>query len=143
MKQTGDFHYAEGARKAQSDIATLDQERNVMNLETHARISDDTGSTAGDHIELQQTTGDFDAQGPRIHHAPAGSRRRPASDMLDKDEPTQGLADRVTSANRNQLIHYIGNAVLWQSSNRIQADQSMSTATKNRWWPMARSSPSF
>ena len=43
--------------------------------------------------------------------------------MLDKDEPTLGTADRVTSANRNHLIHYIGNAVVWQTSNRIQADR--------------------
>ena len=43
--------------------------------------------------------------------------------MLDKDEPTLGTADRVTSANRNHLIHYAGNAVVWQTSNRIQADR--------------------
>jgi lipopolysaccharide export system protein LptA len=43
--------------------------------------------------------------------------------MLDKDEPTLGTADRVTSANRNHLIHYIGNAVVWQTSSRIQADR--------------------
>jgi lipopolysaccharide export system protein LptA len=29
----------------------------------------------------------------------------------------------VTSANRNHLIHYIGNAVVWQTANRIQADR--------------------
>ena len=42
--------------------------------------------------------------------------------MLDKNEPTLGTADRVTSANRNHLIHYNGNAVVWQTANRIQAD---------------------
>ncbi len=43
--------------------------------------------------------------------------------MLDKDQPTLGTADRVTSANRNHLVHYAGNAVVWQTSNRIQADR--------------------
>ena len=122
MKQTGDFHYTEGPRKAQADIATLEQDRNVMNLENHARVADDSGSTAGDHIELQQNTGDFDAKG-HVSTTRLPDEKKSSSDMLDKEEPTQGLADRVTSANRNHLIHYIGNAVLWQASNRIQADR--------------------
>jgi lipopolysaccharide export system protein LptA len=50
-------------------------------------------------------------------------KKKATSDMLDKDEPTQGMADRVISADRNKAIHYIGNAVLWQSANRIQADK--------------------
>ncbi len=122
MKQTGDFHYVEGPRKAQADSATLEQDKNLMDLENHARVSDESGSTAGDHIELQQTTGDFDAKG-HVSTTRLPDEKKTSSDMLDKSEPTQGLADRVTSANRNHLIHYIGNAVLWQASNRIQADR--------------------
>jgi lipopolysaccharide export system protein LptA len=122
MKQTGDFRYAEGPRKAQSEIATLEQDRNVMNLENHARISDDAGSTAADHIELQQATGDFDAKG-HVSTTRLPDEKKSSSDMLDTEEPTQGMADRVTSANRNHLIHYIGNAVVWQASNRIQAER--------------------
>ncbi|MDQ1473001.1 MAG: lipopolysaccharide export system protein LptA [Bryobacterales bacterium] len=122
MKQTGDFKYVEGPRKAQSEVATLEQDRNVMNLENHARVSDDAGSTAGDQIELQQTTGDFDAKG-HVSTTRLPDDKKTSSDMLDTEEPTQGMADRVTSASRNHLIHYIGNAVVWQSSNRIQADR--------------------
>ena len=122
MKQTDNFRYTEGVRKAQSDFATLDQPKNLMNLENHARIADDTGTTIGDHIELQQTTGDFDARG-HVSTTRLPDAKKSSSDMLDKDEPTQGVADRVVSANRNRLIHYMGNAVLWQSSNRIQADK--------------------
>jgi lipopolysaccharide export system protein LptA len=122
MKQTDDFRYTEGVRKAQSDYATLDQAKNVMDLENHARIADDTGTTVGDHIEMQQSTGDFDARG-HVSTTRLPDAKKSSSDMLDKDEPTQGVADRVVSANRNHLIHYIGNAVLWQSSNRIQADR--------------------
>jgi lipopolysaccharide export system protein LptA len=122
MKQTDDFHYVDGPRKAQADSATLEKESNVMNLESHARIADESGSTAADHIELQQSTGDFDAKG-HVSTTRLPDEKKATSDMLDKEEPTQGLADRVTSADRNHLMHYVGNAVLWQSSNRIQADQ--------------------
>lgn len=122
MKQSGDFKYSEGPRKAQADNATLENERNVMNLENNARFSDEAGSTAADHIELQQTTGDFDAKG-HVATTRLPDEKKTSSDMLDKSEATQGLADHVTSANRNHLIHYVGNAVLWQTSNRIQADR--------------------
>jgi lipopolysaccharide export system protein LptA len=122
MKQNGDFHYTEGVRKAQADYATLDQAKNVMNLENHARIADDAGTTIGDHIELQQATGDFDARG-HVSTTRLPDQKKTSSDMLDKDEPTQGTADRVISADRNNVIHYMGNAALWQSANRIQADK--------------------
>ncbi len=122
MKQTDNFRYTEGVRKAQADYATLDQAKNLMNLENHAHIADDSGTTIGDHIELQQTTGDFDAKG-HVSTTRLPDAKKTTSDMLDKDEPTQGVADHVVSAERNHLIHYIGNAVLWQSSNRIQADK--------------------
>jgi lipopolysaccharide export system protein LptA len=122
MKQTDDFHYSEGVRKAQADYATLDQAKNLMNLENHARINDDAGTTIADHIELQQATGDFDARG-HVSTTRMPDQKKSSSDMLDKDEPTQGTADRVISADRNGLLHYIGNAALWQTANRIQADK--------------------
>ena len=63
MKQTENFRYSEGDRKAQADIATLQNDTNVMDLEKNARISDASGSTSGDNIRLDQMTGDFDAKG--------------------------------------------------------------------------------
>jgi lipopolysaccharide export system protein LptA len=122
MKQTGDFRYVAGPRKAQADNATLENERELMILEKNARVADASGSTAGDTIELQQETGDFDAKG-HVSTTRLPDEKKTSSDMLDTEEPTQGLADRVTSANHNHLIHYVGNAVLWQASNRIQADR--------------------
>ncbi|HWE49751.1 MAG TPA: LPS export ABC transporter periplasmic protein LptC [Bryobacteraceae bacterium] len=128
MKQQDDFHYTGGARKAQSKNAVLENDRNVMTLETGARIADDTGSTTADNIQINQNTGDFDAKG----HAyttrlpdPKGNdpKKKAGSAMLDDDQPTQGTADRITSGERNRLIHYTGNAVVWQTSNRIQADR--------------------
>jgi len=122
MKQTDNFRYSEGDRKAQSDLATLQNDTNVMDLEKNARISDATGSTSGDNIRMDQTTGDFDAKG-HVSTTRLPEEHKSESAMLDKDEPTLGTADRVTSANRNHLIHYAGNAVVWQTSNRIQADR--------------------
>ncbi len=121
MKQSENFRYAEGARKAQSDVATFENDRNVMNLETNASISDDSGSTAADRIQINQATGDFDARG-HVLTTRLPEQQKSESAMLDKNEPTQGTADRVISANHNHAIHYAGNAVVWQSANRIQAD---------------------
>jgi LPS export ABC transporter protein LptC len=121
MKQTDNFRYTEGVRKAQSDVATFDNDSNVMDLEKNARISDDTGSTSADHIRINQMTGDFEAAGHALTTR-LPEKQKSESAMLDKDEPTQGTADRVTSADHNHLIHYAGNAVVWQSTSRIQAD---------------------
>jgi len=67
-------------------------------------------------------TGDFDAKG-HVSTTRLPEEHKSESAMLDKDEPTLGTADHVTSANRNHLIHYAGNAVVWQTSNRIQAER--------------------
>ena len=122
MKQSEDFHYTEGDRKAQADNATLQNDTNVMDLDRNARISDASGTTAAEHIQMQQSTGDFDAKG-HVSTTRLPESNKSESAMLDKDEPTLGTADRVTSANRNHLIHYAGNAVVWQTSNRIQGDR--------------------
>ncbi len=122
MKQTDNFHYSEGDRKAQADSATLQSATNLMDLDRNARISDAFGATSADHIELNQTTGDFDAKG-HVATSRLPDQAKNESAMLDKDEPTLGKADRVTSANRNHLIHYEGNAIVWQTSSRIQADR--------------------
>lgn len=122
MKQTDDFRYAEGDRKAQADVATFQNDVNVMNLEKNARLSDMQGTTTGDTIRIDQATGDFDARGHVFTtRLPEGEKAE--SGMLDKGEPTLGSADRVTSANRNHLVHYAGNAAVWQTSNRVQADR--------------------
>lgn len=122
MRQNDDFRYSEGVRKAQADLATLDQAKNQMNLENHARINDDAGTTIADHIELQQATGDFDARG-HVSTTRLPDQKKNSSDMLSKDEPMQGTAERVIATDHNNRIHYEGNAALWQTANRIQADR--------------------
>ena len=39
--------------------------------------------------------------------------------MLDPDQPMQGKADHVISANHGTLVHYIGNAQVWQGGSKI------------------------
>lgn len=127
--QTGNFRYAEGVRKAQADNAVMDSAKNVMDLDAHARIADDTGSTTANHIQIDQATGAFDARGgvATTHlpdTKPDGSAQKGSdSGMLDPGEAMQGKADHVVSASRNTVLHYIGNAQVWQGGSRIAADQ--------------------
>jgi lipopolysaccharide export system protein LptA len=150
--QTGNFRYAEGVRKAQSDTAVMDNLKNLMDLDSHARIADDSGSTAANHIQIDQATGDFDARGkvettrlpdqkpaapdpkatPDPKAAAGGAQQaaaKPADQggMLDPGEAMQGKADHVVSAKSGpqsgSLIHYIGNAIVWQGASRIMADK--------------------
>ena len=130
MKQLDNFRYTEGVRKAQSVNATLENDRNVMFLDKDARIADETGSTTADNIQINQNTGDFVATGhafttrlPDPKDAKDPTAKKAASAMLDDDKPTQGTAAVITSAQRNHLIHYQGNAVVWQAANRIQSDR--------------------
>ncbi|MEO8371503.1 MAG: LptA/OstA family protein, partial [Candidatus Solibacter sp.] len=120
MQQTGDFAYEEGDRKARAAKATMEGEQ--IQLDTGARIWDASGSTAGDHITLDQATGNFVAEGN------VQSSRLPERDakknpeMLSGDEPLQATARKMDSRNRNRQIHYEGGVKMWQGANRISAD---------------------
>ncbi len=127
--QSGNFHYAEGVRKAQADNAVMDNTKNLMDLDAHARIADDTGSTTANHIQIDQATGEFDARGgvATTHlpdTKPDGSAQKGSdSGMLDPGEAMQGKADHVVSASRGTVLHYIGGAQVWQGGSKIVADR--------------------
>lgn len=127
IRQTENFRYVDGDRKAQADNSYFDSVKNIMLLDRNARMSDATGSTAAEKITLQQASGDFIAIGKvsttRVPDKPTKPGQKKTSSMLDEEEPMQGTADRVESANRNKQVHYVGNAVVWQTSNRITADK--------------------
>lgn len=122
MKQWGHFSYEEGERHGVGDTAFLENDTNVMDIDKNARVSDANGSTNGEHIKLAQNTGDFDATG-HVTTTRLPEAKKSASTMLDDDQPSQGAADHVWSGNKNRLIHYEGHAVVWQTSNRVQADR--------------------
>jgi lipopolysaccharide transport protein LptA len=136
--QSGNFHYSEGVRKAQADNAVMDSAKNVMDLDAHARISDDTGTTVANHIRIDQATDELDARGSvATTHMPdqkpdgkdpkLAAKTSDPGGMLDPGEAMQGKADHVVSeksADKSaSLLHYIGNAQVWQGGSKIVADR--------------------
>ena len=122
IEQNGDFTYDEGERKARSAKASLDSSTDVMVLDTGARVWDSSGSTSADHIRLDQRTGNFTAEGSVNSSRLPDQGPKKGSEMLSGDEPLQAQAQKMESTNRNRLIHYQGNVLMWQGANRIQAD---------------------
>ena len=122
MQQSGDFAYEEGDRKARAAKATLDADQNLILLDTAARVWDATGSTAADHIRLDQRTGDFVAEGNVTSSRLPEQDQKKNSEMLSGDDPLQATARKMDSRNRNRQIHYEGAVHMWQGANRIQAD---------------------
>jgi lipopolysaccharide export system protein LptA len=122
MEQWDDFAYEEGDRKARASKATLDSNANQITLQTSARMWDSTGGTSADVIYLDQRTGNFTADG-HVNSSRLPEKQKKTSDLLSGDEPMQGLAQRMTSAEHNRLLHYEGSVVLWQGADRLQAER--------------------
>jgi lipopolysaccharide export system protein LptA len=71
---------------------------------------------------MNQKSGDFAAEGDvRSVHQP--DKNGSSSAMLSTDEVMQAHAQKMTSSDRNQKIHYEGKAVAWQGANRVEADR--------------------
>ena len=122
MEQWGEFAYSEGDRRARAAKATLDSDENVMLLDTTARVWDPTGSTSGDHIRMDQRTGNFTAEGSVYSSRLPDKDEKNNPGMLSGDDPIEAQAGKMESTNRNRTIHYERNVNLSQGANRIQAD---------------------
>jgi lipopolysaccharide export system protein LptA len=125
LEQWNDFRYQEGARQAAAQHATLDPRTHLIALdrgERQPRAWDPAGSVTADRIVLHEQTGDFTAQGKVASTRQPDKKTVNANGMLSQDEPMHATADRMTSSDRNQKVRYEGNAVLWQTANRLQAD---------------------
>ncbi|MBL8221678.1 MAG: LPS export ABC transporter periplasmic protein LptC, partial [Bryobacterales bacterium] len=123
LEQWGDFRYEEGERRARSERALLDQASNRITLLQAARVWDNTGSTSADQILLDQKTEDFVADGNVQSSRLPDSKGSGGSAMLTKDEPMQARAMKMTTFDKQALVIYDGNAILWQGSSRLQADR--------------------
>jgi lipopolysaccharide export system protein LptA len=123
MEQWDDFLYEDGDRKATANRATLEQDSNLMSLETGARVWDATGTTSADRILIDQKTGDFTAEG-HVSSSRLPDKKTSPSGMLAGDEPVEAMAARMTSANHNHLLHYEGHVLMWQGADRISADRT-------------------
>jgi lipopolysaccharide export system protein LptA len=122
IRQTGDFSYDEGDRKARAASGSLDEAQNLLLLDTGARMSDATGSTTADRIRMDQRTGDFTAEGHVNSSRLPDKDQKKNSEMLSGDEPMHAQARKMDSSNHNRKLHYEGNVVMWQGANRIEAD---------------------
>lgn len=121
LAQWDNFGYEEGPRKARANRAVLEEARGLITLEQAARVWDATGTTAADHIVLDQKNGFVTAQG-NVLASRLPDRKGTSSAMLSEDQPLEAQASRMFSAERNQKIRYEGDAVAWQGANRIRAD---------------------
>jgi lipopolysaccharide export system protein LptA len=122
LEQTTNFQYEEGERRARGDRATLDQSKDLMNLEGSARMWDPTGSVSGDRIVMNQKSGDYTADG-HVSSTRQPDRKGASSAMLSNDEVMQAVADRMISTGENKHIRYEGNSRAWQGANRVDADK--------------------
>jgi lipopolysaccharide export system protein LptA len=132
LDQWGGFRYKEGEREAKAEHATLDAPTNLITLtrsnEEAARAWDPTGSVTADKIVMHQDTGDFTADG-KVSSTRLPDKKKPDADapkqnaMLAPDEAMQATADRMTSTEGNKRLVYEGNAMLWQTANRLQANR--------------------
>ena len=122
IEQNKAFHYQEGERQARADRATLDQAKDVINLDGSARVWDPTGLSLADHIVMNQKTGDYVAVG-HVASTREPDKKGQSSAMLSNDQVLEARADRMTAADSHRKIHYEGNAVAWQGANRVEADK--------------------
>ncbi len=122
IEQSTNFRYQEGDRKAKSVKAVLNQTSDVITLTGGARVWDTTGSTAADQIVMNQKNGDMSADG-NVTSTRLPDKKGQSSAMLSNEEPTQAKARKMVSTDKNLKILYEGDAVLWQGSNRVQADR--------------------
>jgi lipopolysaccharide export system protein LptA len=121
MEQSENFVYQEGDRNARARRAVLEQQQNMITLDTGARMWDATGSTSADRIRMDQKTGNFEAEG-HVSSSRLPDQKKPSSDLLAGDQPLQAVAERMQSANRNRSVHYQGKVVLWQGANRVKGE---------------------
>lgn len=124
LEQTGNFRYREGARHARSKKALLEQDVNRITLVDRARVWDDTGSTNGDTIVMDQQSGDMNVTGHVTTTRQPDSSKSGAqgSALLDNTQILLAMAEKMATRGSNQQIHYEGHAVLWQGANRLAAD---------------------
>jgi lipopolysaccharide export system protein LptA len=123
MEQWNDFSYEAGERRARANRAVMEADDNVMTLDTAARVWDATGATSADLIRIDQKTGDFAANG-HVSSSRQPDKKNSPSGMLAGDQPVESMADRMTAANRNRLLHYEGHVVMWQGGDRITAERT-------------------
>ena len=70
---------------------------------------------------MDQRNGDFTAQGNVNSSRLPDKDQKKNSEMLSGDEPLQAQAAKMDSKNRNRLVHYEGNVLMWQGAGWFPA----------------------
>jgi len=122
LEQSDHFRYEEGVRKGTANRAVLDASSDRITLEGAARLWDPTGSTSANRIVLDQKTGDLMAEG-NVASTRAPDLKSNPPVLMSQNEAVHGTASRMTARDKNRVLRYEGNAVLWQGGNRIEADR--------------------
>lgn len=124
LEQWTRFEYEEGTRRARADRALMDQVTGLITLRKEARMWDESGSTAGDEIVIEQATGDMAAVGNVTSTRLPDNRpnAKKSDTLVSNKEPVQAKAQRMTTMDGTKKIRYEGGAVLWQGASRITAD---------------------
>jgi lipopolysaccharide export system protein LptA len=110
LEQWGKFRYESGERRARSERALVEPQRDWITLTGGARVWDLTGATDADTILLDQKNQTTDATGD------VRTVRQPEK---PGEEPVRAMAQKMRTANGNTKIRYEGNARLWQGGNRL------------------------
>lgn len=123
LHQWEDFRYQEGDRHARAHEARMNPGQNRTVLDGDARVWDPQGSTSARHIEMDQKTGDFVAEGEVFATRAPEQRKGKSSAMLSGAEPTQGKSDKMISRESGMVVTLTGHAVAWQGANRLRAHE--------------------
>lgn len=122
LEQWDNFRYKEGTREARATKARMEQAENMVHLDGKANVWDPTGATTADKITMDQKTGDMVAEG-NVTSTRQPEAKPKSGSMLEPGEPTQATAAKMTTRDKRDKVLYEGKAVMWQESNRIEADR--------------------
>jgi lipopolysaccharide export system protein LptA len=131
MEQTENFVYQEADRNARANRAVLEQQQNLILLDTNSKMWDATGSTTADRIRLDQKTGNFEAEG-HVASSRQPDQKKSGSSLLSDDQPLQAVAEKMQSSDHNRRVHYQGKVVLWQGANRVKSREVLIDRANHR-----------
>ncbi len=128
LRQWSNFRFQEGPQQARSGGARFDLAANRITLDTAARVWDETSSTTGDFLFLDQKEDFFRAEGKVTSiHRDKPHPGRPAAAapeaLFSTDRPLYATAARLESRDGSRRLEYSGSARLWQEGNSIRADR--------------------
>jgi lipopolysaccharide export system protein LptA len=120
VRQTGNFQYRDGDRRASADAAHYDAVTQSMLLLGHPQAWDPTSRVRCQKITVDMRTntsvGEGKVQGTHLA-SPAPGAPPPASPPL----PTNVLADKMVAQRESQTIRYEGHVRAWQGSDVVES----------------------